>query len=85
MAFDLSQFERNRSSTVVEQGHVMGQFDACDLPPTSWVRNNWYLIPRLPLRSSLGFTLSPATQVLDQGFTPSPAPQVLNPPFTLRL
>jgi hypothetical protein len=30
---------------------------------------------------TLGFTLSPASQVLDPGITPSSAPQVLNPGF----
>jgi hypothetical protein len=38
MAGELSQFERNRSSTIVEENYVMDQIDAGDLPPTPWVR-----------------------------------------------
>jgi hypothetical protein len=48
MAGELSHLNRNRSSTIPEVDYVMDQIDVSDLPPTSWVRNDWYSIPRVP-------------------------------------
>jgi hypothetical protein len=60
-----------RQPSVVE-GYMVEQIDAGDLPPTPWVRNDWCPIPRVPSggkppRSPLGYTPSPASQVLKPG------------------
>jgi hypothetical protein len=65
----------------------MDQIDAGDLPPTSWVRNDCYSIPRVPSRGrtpsvTLGYTLSPASQVLEPRFMLSIALQVQVPSFS---
>jgi hypothetical protein len=75
MAGEINHFHRNRSSTIIDEDYARDQIDVSDLPPTSWVRIDWYPIPRVP---SGGKPPS-----VTQGFTPSPASQVLNPGITL--
>jgi hypothetical protein len=48
MTGGLSQFDKNRSSTIVDENYVVDQIDAGDLSPTLWVRNDWYPKPRVP-------------------------------------
>jgi hypothetical protein len=57
---------------------MVAQIDVSDLPPTSWVRNVWCPIPRVPSGGkppsvTLGYTLSPASQVLKPGIMLSTA------------
>jgi hypothetical protein len=84
MAGGLNQFERYRSSTIVEQRRVMDQLTQAICHPLRGFVMIVIWFPGFP-PVTLGFTPSPAPQVLKQGKMRSPAPQILKANYSIDL